>query len=122
MTSRFRSREFWTPAMVTGAVLMIALILIAVIAPLTLKQAAEHLTPNAAQGPSAGHWLGTDDFGRDLLARALVATRLTLLMTAGAAAITVLAGVVIGLGIWLSGRRVREAPCGCWKPRWPTPA
>jgi peptide/nickel transport system permease protein len=109
MTSRFRSREFWTPAMVTGAVLMIALILIAGIAPLTLKQAAEQLTPNAAQGPSAAHWLGTDDFGRDLLARALVATRLTLLMTAGAAAITVLAGVVIGLGIWLSGRRVREA-------------
>ena len=41
MTSRFRSREFWTPAMAMGAALMLALILIAVIAPLTLKQAAK---------------------------------------------------------------------------------
>ena len=108
MTSRFRNREFWTPAMATGAALMLALILIAVIAPLTLKQAAEQLTPDAAQGPGPAHWLGTDDFGRDLLARALVATRLTLLMTAGAAALTAASGILIGLAIWLSGRRVRE--------------
>jgi peptide/nickel transport system permease protein len=106
--SRFRSKEFWTPAMITGAGLLTALVLIAVIAPLTLRQAAEQLTPNAALGPSAEHWLGTDDFGRDLLGRALVATRLTLLMTTGAAAISVISGVVIGLAIWLSGRRVRE--------------
>lgn len=95
--------------MITGAGLLTGLILIAIIAPLTLRQGAEQLTPNAALGPSAEHWLGTDDFGRDLLARALVATRLTLLMTAGAAAISVISGVVIGLAIWLSGRRVREA-------------
>lgn len=106
--SRFRSKEFWTPAMITGAGLFTALVLISVIAPLTLRQAAEQLTPNAALGPSAEHWLGTDDFGRDLLARALVATRLTLLMTTGAAAISVISGVVIGLAIWLSGRRIRE--------------
>ncbi|MCO4256422.1 dipeptide/oligopeptide/nickel ABC transporter permease/ATP-binding protein [Pseudarthrobacter cellobiosi] len=106
--SRFRSKEFWTPAMITGAGLLTALVLIAIIAPLTMRQAAEQLTPNAALGPSAEHWLGTDDFGRDLLARALVATRLTLLMTTGAAAISVISGVVIGLAIWLSGRRVRE--------------
>ena len=94
--------------MITGAGLLTALVLVAIIAPLTLKQAAEQLTANAALGPSAEHWLGTDDFGRDLLARALVATRLTLLMTAGAAAISVVSGIVIGLGIWLSGRRTRE--------------
>jgi peptide/nickel transport system permease protein len=94
--------------MIAGAALLAALVLVAVIAPLTLKQAADQLTANAALGPSAEHWLGTDDFGRDLLARALVATRLTLLMTAGAAAISVVSGVVIGLGIWLSGRRTRE--------------
>lgn len=94
--------------MVTGASLFTALVLVAIIAPPTLGQAAEQLTPNAALGPSAEHWLGTDDFGRDLLSRTLVATRLTLLMTAGAAAISVVCGAVIGLGIWLSGRRVRE--------------
>lgn len=102
-------RQFWTPAMVTGASLMAALIVIATVAPLTLKQAAEELTADAALGPSAQHWLGTDDFGRDLLARALVATRLTLLMTAGAAAVAVVCGIVIGLAIWVSGPRIRQA-------------
>jgi peptide/nickel transport system permease protein len=104
-----RNREFWTPAMTTGTALLSVLILIAVIAPLTMRDAADQLTSNAALGPSGEHWLGTDDFGRDLLARALVATRLTLLMTAGAAAISVVAGAVIGLAIWLAGRRIREA-------------
>lgn len=94
--------------MVTGASLLTALVLVAIIAPPALGQAAEQLTPNAALGPSAEHWLGTDDFGRDLLSRTLVATRLTLLMTAGAAAISVVCGAVIGMAIWLSGRRVRE--------------
>ncbi|WP_427132138.1 dipeptide/oligopeptide/nickel ABC transporter permease/ATP-binding protein [Pseudarthrobacter sp. S9] len=94
--------------MTMGAALLGALIVVAAIAPLTMTQAAEQLTSNAALGPSGEHWLGTDDFGRDLLSRALVATRLTLLMTAGAAAISVVSGIVIGLAIWLSGRRVRD--------------
>ena len=109
MLARFKTRQFWTPAMATGTGLLAALIAIAVVAPLFLADAAEGLTADAAWGPSAGHWLGTDDFGRDLIARALVATRLTLLMTAGAAAISVVCGIAIGLGIWVSGRRVRQA-------------
>ena len=35
-------------------------------------------TANALQGPSAIHWFGTDQLGRDILSRLIVATRLDL--------------------------------------------
>ncbi|WP_411721698.1 dipeptide/oligopeptide/nickel ABC transporter permease/ATP-binding protein [Mycetocola sp.] len=108
MTVSSRSRSLWTPSMVTGSVILVLLLVTAVLAPMMLSDAANKLTNNAGLPPSAEHLLGTDDFGRDNLARALVATRLTLLMTAAATAIAVSFGLFIGLAIWLSGPRVRR--------------
>ena len=48
-------------------------------------------------GASAAHPLGTDELGRDILARVLTATRLTLLLTLGATAISLVGGIVFGL-------------------------
>ncbi|PSL00313.1 ABC-type dipeptide/oligopeptide/nickel transport system ATPase component [Murinocardiopsis flavida] len=45
----------------------------------------------------AEHLFGTDDLGRDIFARVMVAARLSLLLTAGATAIGVLGGVLVGL-------------------------
>ena len=47
--------------------------------------------------PSLAHWLGTDDFGRDVLSRTLMGARLSLLMGIGATAITLGLGVPVGL-------------------------
>lgn len=94
--------------MITGVGLILALVVVAIVAPMTLTHTANSLTGNAALRPSWTHPLGTDDFGRDLLARALVSTRLTLIMTAAATLIAVGVGIVVGVGIWLAGRRVRE--------------
>ncbi|MEG2420987.1 MAG: ABC transporter permease [Oscillospiraceae bacterium] len=47
--------------------------------------------------PSAAHWLGTDDVGRDLLARLLSGGRVSLLVGLGAAALSVGVGVPLGL-------------------------
>lgn len=44
-------------------------------------------------GPSAAHWLGADNYGRDLLARALSGARVSLLIGFG----SVLAAAVIGI-------------------------
>lgn len=103
-----RSRKFWSPTTIIGVGILVALILTAIIAPLLLEEKANQLTPNAAMSPSADHWLGTDDFGRDILSRALVATRLTLVMTALAAGISVVFGAAIGIAIWLSPGKLRE--------------
>lgn len=51
----------------------------------------------ALQPPSASHWFGTDDVGRDLFARVVHATRVTLGLVAGA----LLASAAIGGGLGL---------------------
>jgi len=48
-------------------------------------------------GASAAHPFGTDELGRDILARVLTATRLTLLLTLGSTLIALAGGVVFGL-------------------------
>jgi peptide/nickel transport system permease protein len=61
--------------------------------------------PDALLPPfSSGHWLGTDDLGRDILAETLFGTRMSL--TVGVT--TALAGAVIGVAVgatagWLGG-------------------
>jgi peptide/nickel transport system permease protein len=99
----------WTPGLVGGAVLFAAVVVVAVVAPLTMAGAASELTGDTNLPVSGAHPLGTDSFGRDLLARALVATQLSLVMTLFATVISVVLGVLIGTSIWIAPRRVREA-------------
>jgi len=49
------------------------------------------------QGPSAQYWLGTDQFGRDILSRILNGARSTILFGLSATILGVLAGGFIGL-------------------------
>jgi len=50
----------------------------------------------ALQAPSAAHWFGTDHLGRDVLSRVVVATRLDLLISVSAVAISFVIGSVMG--------------------------
>ena len=104
------ARSFrWTFGLVFGLVLFGLIVLVGILAPFFLSHSANGLTHNASAPSSGSHWLGNDEFGRDMLARSLYATRLTLLMTAAATAISVVCGVLLGTAIWLAPRRVREA-------------
>ncbi|MEV4223067.1 dipeptide/oligopeptide/nickel ABC transporter permease/ATP-binding protein [Nonomuraea sp. NPDC049725] len=88
---------FRTPAAVAGAVLVAAMVVLAVIGPPIWGEAAEHIDAGAIlQGSSAAHPLGTDNLGRDLLARVLVAGRYSLLLALAAALIGATAGIVLG--------------------------
>jgi peptide/nickel transport system permease protein len=49
------------------------------------------------QPPNATYWLGTDEYGRDVLSRLLIGTRLSLAMGLGATLISVVIGVPLGL-------------------------
>lgn len=51
----------------------------------------------ALQPPSAAHWFGTDDVGRDLFARVIHATRITLGLVAGALLLSAAIGGLLGL-------------------------
>lgn len=55
------------------------------------------------QGPSAEHWLGTDDNGRDVLSRMIFGARIALLVGIGSVLIAMLIGVPIGLFLGYRG-------------------
>src|SRR5258708_33473430 len=64
---------------VAGFTVIACLTVIAIFAPHLSRQdpIAQDLTQRL-QGPSALHWLGTDDLGRDVFARLLFGTRVSL--------------------------------------------
>lgn len=49
------------------------------------------------QGPNSVHWFGTDELGRDILARVVYGARTSLITAGGAVAIAAFIGVPIGL-------------------------
>lgn len=49
------------------------------------------------QPPSAEYWFGTDEFGRDVLSRVLVGSRISLFMGVTATAVSLFIGVPLGL-------------------------
>lgn len=51
---------------------------------------------NALKLPSASHWFGTDDLGRDVFSRVVVASRLDLMIALSAVALSFLGGSVLG--------------------------
>ena len=62
--------------------------------------------PRALTGPSAVHWFGTDQLGRDIFSRVLVATRLDLLIAASAVSLSFAIGALIGSLCGYAGGRV----------------
>jgi peptide/nickel transport system permease protein len=85
-----------------GAVLALAVIAIfvagALLAPLISPYDPDLQTWTAVRkAPSALHWFGTDDVGRDVLARVIYGARASLLAGVISVAIALLVGVPIGL-------------------------
>jgi peptide/nickel transport system permease protein len=105
--AKLRTRN-GSAALTVGLIMAGALVLTAIFAPLLLGEFANTLTGDSRAEPSAQHWFGTDALGRDILARSLVATRLTLIMAATATTLSVVAGVLIGSLVWLGPRPLRE--------------
>lgn len=82
--------------LVAGAVLTGVIVLIVLLAPFALPSTTDQ-DPNAfLAGPSAQHWLGTDQLGRDLLARLVSAGRTDLRIAVVALLFPAVFGVVVG--------------------------
>jgi peptide/nickel transport system permease protein len=86
---------------------LVLVALAAIFAPLLspADPAAQDLI-NQLQGPSGAHPLGTDNFGRDVLSRALFGARVTLIAVIQALIIAAVAGIPLGLLAGFVGRWV----------------
>jgi peptide/nickel transport system permease protein len=84
---------------VLAALVLVAAVLAALLAPwLPLADPDVVDTPNRLRPPlAAGHALGTDEFGRDLLARLVWGARVSLTAGVAAAAAAMLVGVTLGV-------------------------
>lgn len=86
------------PAMVAGGGLLVLMTLIALLAPWIASQDPGQMTPSLrGRPPSAEHWFGTDMLGRDLFARVMYGTRVSLAVGFSAALIATVVGVLIGV-------------------------
>jgi len=81
-----------------GLAILLAVTFLAIFAGVIAPYDPTELDPTAnLAGPSADHWLGTDNLGRDLFSRLLYGARWTLGAAGLAAAGIVLLGVTVGI-------------------------
>ena len=90
-----------------SALLIIFMILIAVFAPVVAPY--DHLQQSLAdrlQHPSAAHWLGTDELGRDVLSRIIFGARISLTIGLVPTLISMAIGTVLGMYAGFYGGKV----------------
>lgn len=96
------------PALALGAAMFGAILLLALLAPVVAPYppSAQNLS-GGLQPPSAAHWFGTDQLGRDVLSRVLFAARTDLRIAISAAIAPFVTGVLVGLVAGYFGGPVR---------------
>lgn len=85
-------------SLLVGSVLLLLVVLIALVVPFASPEGATAIHGKAAMaGPGAGHLIGADQFGRDLLARVATGYRVSLFVALGSVLLGLVAGVPLGL-------------------------
>ncbi|WP_432839893.1 ABC transporter permease [Dactylosporangium sp. CA-092794] len=110
-----RARSPWRRALaLLGAVLVVAWVLVAVLAPLLAPQGPlDQLSPKLLP-PSAEHFFGTDELGRDVFSRVLYGARVSLPLAFALVALATVLGSAVGtvagyFGGWVDGALMRLA-------------
>lgn len=93
-----RRRLLRNGAAVTGVVVLLLLVLIAVIGPAFVPFSYDQINKNDVWAPplTAGHLLGADSLGRDLLARLLMGLRVSLAIGLVATMVSLVIGIIWG--------------------------
>jgi len=95
---RFREALRRHPTAIAGALVLIAMVLIAVLAPWLGTTDPLALSPvQRLKPPSAEHWFGTDMLGRDVYSRVVYGSRISLTVGVAVAALSIAIGLAIGL-------------------------
>lgn len=101
------------PVTLVSSVVLVVVAVVAVAANWIVPYGVNDVdVPNALQPPSGSHWFGTDELGRDVLSRVLVATQASMRIAVVSVAFAVVVGVTVGLlagyrGGWLDAVLMR---------------
>jgi peptide/nickel transport system permease protein len=95
---RFRDAFRRHPTAILGAVVLVAMVLSALLAPWLATVDPQMLSPiQRLKPPSTEHWFGTDMLGRDVYSRVIYGSRISLTVGVAVAALSVGIGLAIGL-------------------------
>jgi peptide/nickel transport system permease protein len=100
-----RARRIWhNRSAALGGALVLAWLLIALLAPLIApySPSAQKVT-NRLKPPSAQHWFGTDELGRDVFSRVLHGARVSLPVALAVVAMTGTVGILLGSAAGVAG-------------------
>lgn len=90
-------RAVRSPMGAAAGLWVLLIVALAILAPVVAPYAYDAQSlPDSFQPPSAAHWLGTDEFGRDLLTRLIYGARTSLSVSVTSIALSVFAGMVLG--------------------------
>lgn len=95
------------PLAVAGLAVIVALVVVALLAPwiATHDPMAQDLSRRLLP-PSAAHWMGTDQVGRDIFSRVIHGSRITLMIVALVAVLVAPLGLLIGTVAGYAGGKV----------------
>lgn len=83
--------------MTLGIALLVALVAISVVAPFVVPNEPTKINMDARlESPSASYWFGTDAFGRDVFSRTMSGGRISLIVAAAVAILTMIFGAAFG--------------------------
>lgn len=90
----------------TGTIILAVFILVAIFGPIIVPFSTLDFGENTEilQPPSAEHWLGTDDMGRDVLAYLMSGARISMLCGIMATLISMILGTAIGIAAGYFGK------------------
>jgi peptide/nickel transport system permease protein len=103
MLEQRRQRRYLTtallrsPTFMTGLLIVLFWVFMAVFSTFITQSPFEVDAAASLQAPSAAHWFGTDDLGRDVLARTMAGARTVLIIAPLATFLALLWGGIIGL-------------------------
>jgi len=90
--------DFAQRTLLVWALILVAIVLLSLVGAGLSPYDAYSIDPlSRLKAPSAAHWFGTDNFGRDLFVRVALAVRVSLSVGAAVALIAGILGMVVGL-------------------------
>lgn len=86
------------PLAIVGATVLLVLVVLGVAGPLLAPQGPNDVdVKHMLEAPSSHHWFGTDELGRDVLSRVVLAARVSLEVGVVSVGLALIVGLLIGL-------------------------